>query len=191
MNDATMMQKLAIELEPNVREATRDARCARLLRDNLDFIARTLRRLGVAEADVEDATQRVFVVAADRLDHIEADRERSFLFGTAKRIAMATRRTRTARLEEPEEAASAVADPSPDPEQALGRRRARQLLDEILDAMPMELREIFVMYELEQLTMAEIATLVEVPAGTVASRLRRARELFQEATNRLRARRTP
>jgi RNA polymerase sigma-70 factor (ECF subfamily) len=56
--------------------------------------------------------------------------------------------------------------------------------------MPIDLRAVFVLYELEQLTSAEIAELLQIPPGTVASRLRRARESFESCVARLRARRT-
>jgi RNA polymerase sigma-70 factor (ECF subfamily) len=69
----------------------------------------------------------------------------------------------------------------------LQQGRARALLDEILEAMPTELRAPFVLFELEEMTMSEIAQTLEIPPGTVASRLRRAREIFQEQSRRLRA----
>jgi len=65
-------------------------------------------------------------------------------------------------------------------------RRARALLDALLASMPLDLRTVFVLYELEELTMAEIARALDLPAGTVASRLRRAREAFEELSRRVR-----
>jgi RNA polymerase sigma-70 factor (ECF subfamily) len=64
-------------------------------------------------------------------------------------------------------------------------RRAREQLDQILDAMPFEHRMVFVLHELEQTPMSEIATLAGVPQGTVASRLRRARQFFRQSVERL------
>jgi RNA polymerase sigma-70 factor (ECF subfamily) len=61
-------------------------------------------------------------------------------------------------------------------------------LDEVLDALPMDLRAPFVLFELEELSTAEIAAMLSVPAGTVASRLRRAREEFRAIVARVRAR---
>jgi RNA polymerase sigma-70 factor (ECF subfamily) len=55
--------------------------------------------------------------------------------------------------------------------------------------MPLELRAVFVLFELEQIKVAEIATMLGIPEGTAASRLRRAREHFQDAVRRLEARR--
>ena len=62
------------------------------------------------------------------------------------------------------------------------------MLDEVLQAMPIELRTVFVMSELEELTMAEIAEVESIPEGTVASRLRRARAEFSDQAKRLKAR---
>jgi RNA polymerase sigma-70 factor (ECF subfamily) len=52
--------------------------------------------------------------------------------------------------------------------------------------MPVELSAVFVLFELEGLTMAEIAPLLSLAPGTVASRLRRAREDFRDRARRVR-----
>ena len=54
--------------------------------------------------------------------------------------------------------------------------------------MPLDLRTVFVLFELEELTMAEIAELLGLAPGTVASRLRRARQDYGAAVHRLRLR---
>ena len=79
-------------------------------------------------------------------------------------------------------------DPGTRPDDQIDRARARAMLDEILATMPLELRSVFTLFELEQMTMIQIAGMLELPQGTVASRLRRARELFVEHRNRLEAR---
>jgi RNA polymerase sigma-70 factor (ECF subfamily) len=58
----------------------------------------------------------------------------------------------------------------------------------VLGEIPIETRSVFVLFELEELTVPEIADMLELPIGTVASRLRRGRELFRAAATRLRAR---
>ena len=78
------------------------------------------------------------------------------------------RRTRT-----PTAATALIFGPGTD--ELVERHRARALLDAILDAMPVNLRAVLVLFEIEGLTMSEIADALVVPAGTVASRLRRAR----------------
>lgn len=152
------------------------------------FVWRSLVRLGVPRADAEDATQQVFLVAARKLDLIPTTAERSFLYGTALRVASRARRTLMRRREAMDGEPPDQACPSCPQDEALDRARARALLDEILEQMPLDLRSVFTLYELEQLTMTEIADVLAVPQGTVASRLRRARELFTAGRNRLEAR---
>jgi RNA polymerase sigma-70 factor (ECF subfamily) len=167
--------------------ASEEARLRALIDRHFDFIWRSLRRLGLSGADADDGTQQVFWVAARKLDRIEAGRERAFLFGTAVRVASDVRRAASRRPEAVSEPLD-LSDPGPGPEELTEQRRARALLDEVLDSMPLEARTAFVLFELEELSVVEIADLVGVPVGTVASRLRRARELFHAAAKRLRAR---
>jgi RNA polymerase sigma-70 factor (ECF subfamily) len=65
-------------------------------------------------------------------------------------------------------------------EQLLDQKRARQILDQVLETMAPDLRMVFVLYELEELSMIEIANALTIPQGTVASRLRRARADFRD-----------
>ena len=149
---------------------------------------RLLRRLGVPSAQLDDATQEVFWVAARRLSDIEPGRESPFLYGVALRVAAGElRRQRTAMpLVEIGHAPSMV-DERPSPEEQLVARQARQLLDDVLNRMPSELRTVFVLFELEGLEVRQIAELEAIPVGTASSRLRRAREEFSAITKRVRA----
>jgi RNA polymerase sigma-70 factor (ECF subfamily) len=169
--------------------AEAEARFRRMVDENVDFIWRSLRGLGVAQASVDDAAQQVFLVAAQRLDGIALGAERSFLFGTARGVAANMRRAQARSREDKDEiAVETHADRSADPEQALSEKQARAILEQLLDQMPDDLRTVFVLFELEGMTAAAIAELLELPPGTVASRLRRAREEFQAATRRMQAR---
>lgn len=164
-----------------VRRAAEE-RFRRIVGAHFDFIWRSLRGLGVPLASVDDAAQNVFLVAAQKIDQITEGSERSFLFATARGIAANARRSQgRSRETSDDDAIMARADDAPDPEQLTASKRAREILDRILDGLPEEARTVFVLYELEGLTMAEIAKLLELPSGTVASRLRRAREDFQSA----------
>jgi len=149
------------------------------------LVWRSLRRFGVSESDADDASQQVFLVAHRRLADIAPRSERSFLLQTALRVASDFRRSRERRREEDGQDLPALADTAASAEELLDRRRARAILDRVLAAMPMDLRTVFVLFEIEELTMAEIATVIEIPAGTVASRLRRARELFRQAVSHM------
>lgn len=162
------------------------ARLRRAVDDHYDFLWRSARRLGVPEAAVDDALQHVFLVAAQKLAGVAPDRERSFLFGTVMRVAANVRRAERARrevlvAEVPEDGGGSV----PSPERLLEDERARALLDEVVEQLPMDLRAVFVLFELEELSTAQIAALLELPAGTVASRLRRAREEFEHVARRV------
>ena len=75
-----------------------------------------------------------------------------------------------------------------DPEELAELSRARPLLQEILDGMNDELRAVFILAEVEELSVREIAELLDVPQGTVSSRLRSAREKFHAGIKRLQAR---
>lgn len=163
-------------------------RAGALVRQHFAFVWRSLRRLGLPEGDADDATQQVFLVASRRIADIEPGREKAFLFSTAMFVAQKAHRTRERRREEPSDGEPAQRDSVPDPEELVDRRRARELLDRILSEMEFDLRVVFVMYEVEELTMAEIAGALELPQGTVASRLRRARADFAARVQRIEAR---
>lgn len=164
-----------------------DARLRALVEGQYDFIWRSLRRLGVPDTDADDCSQQVFLVASRKLDDIEPGCERSFLFSTALRVASDARRSRQRRREVFEDVEE-PRDSAPNPEQVAEQKRARALLDEVLDSLPMDLRAVFVLFELEELPSADIAEVLAIPIGTVASRLRRAREEFQRIVARLKAR---
>lgn len=156
-----------------------------LLIDHHAFVWRTLRRLGVPDSDVEDASQRVFLVAHRRLAEIVPESERSFLFQTALRVAADWRRAQRRRFEDAGMAMADVPDVAPNPEELVDQQRRRALLDQVVRSMPMELRAVFVLFELEEMTLVEIAKMSDTPLGTVASRLRRARQAFSKAVRRL------
>ncbi len=153
---------------------------------HFDFVWRFLRRLGAPSGVADDLAQEVYLVLSRRLDEVHPGKERSFLFGTAVRLAAEERRLRQRRGWADADALEDVVDPAPGPETQLDESRAREKLDAILAAMPEELRIVFVLFELEEMTMSDIANLLEVPAGTVASRLRRAREDFERRAARVR-----
>ena len=158
-----------------------------LLADHHAFVWRSLRRLGVPDGDVDDASQQVFLVANRRLAEISPESERSFLFQTALRVAADWRRAHKRRCEQTGMDLGDVPDTAAGPEELMDQRRARALLDQVLAVMPIDLRAVFVLFELEEMTMMEIATLSDIPPGTVASRLRRARQEFQAAVKQLTA----
>jgi len=166
-----------------------EQRLAPLLSKHFRSVWRTLRRLGVPAEACDDAAQHVYLVTAGRLAEIRPGAERAFLVSTAVRVAANARRSRAARPEVADtDAVELHADGAPPADELLEERRMRRLLDEVLDALPDDLRTVFVLFELEELGTQEIAEALGIPRGTAASRLRRARDAFQEAAKRLRAR---
>lgn len=175
---------------PGHREtAGLDASAARaFVLEHADFVFRSLRRLGLGAAAAEDAAQQVFMIAVSKVAHIETGKEKAFLFGVLSNVARHVRRSFARNLEDLAHREPAGADPwenprSEDggPEDALLEAEARRVLDRILRSMADDLRDVFVMAELEEMTMADIAVALEIPPGTVASRLRRARAWFEQA----------
>jgi len=155
-------------------------RLERIFNDHHASVWRALRRRGLKAEAAEDATQETFLLAAERLNDIERDRERAFLVATALRVAHTLGR-KTVRWEldgDMDQRLSELRD--------TGDRRAdAQLCDLVLSKVDSDLVEVFVLYEVEGLTSPEIAELLAIPLGSVASRLRRAREQFRGAAERV------
>ena len=154
----------------------------RVFREHYDRIWRLLRSLGVPSDRVDDAAQQVFLVYAQRQRDVVPGSEGSFLYGTALRVA---RNLRLARIREVP--ADVEETPPVEPvgaDELSDQKRARELLDRILGDMEADLRAVFVLYEVEELTVPQIAGLLDVPLGTAASRLRRAREQFASMVKR-------
>jgi RNA polymerase sigma-70 factor, ECF subfamily len=158
----------------------RNERLRRLVDQHIDFVARVLRNAGTPESEIDDDLQRTFIIAAKRLDDIRRGAEKSFLLQIALRVAAHARRTVARRREvasdEPPELVELIATP----EQLTDQRESRLLLDRILDLLDPDLRTVFVLHEFEEMNMSEIAAVLKIPRGTVASRLRRARLEFRE-----------
>jgi RNA polymerase sigma-70 factor (ECF subfamily) len=157
------------------------------VRENHGFVTRVLWSRGTPRAVLDDAVQQVFLVALPRLAEIENGR--AFLYGVALRVAEEQKRNfaRHAPPSDPE-AADRQISADPGPEQLLDEKQRRKLLDEALESLPDEIRTTFVLFEIEDMTLREIASVTEVPQGTVASRVRRGHELFKKAAARIRAR---
>lgn len=161
---------------PAAEPVDSDARLAAVARDNIRVVWRFLRRLGLSEADAEDATQEVLVIVARKLARIRPGSERAFALSTAFRVASSFRRAKRQRHEVAAEALETLADPSPSPDAAMARRRALELLDRMLDCLSDEHRAVLVAAEFEGLSLTEIAEVMSIPRGTAASRLRTARQ---------------
>jgi RNA polymerase sigma-70 factor (ECF subfamily) len=175
----TVLSSYPVSLaEPVSGEA--EPRLRGMVAAHFEAMWRLLRRLGVPASDLDDAVQEVILVLARRLDTIEKGSERAFVLSTAYRVASTARRSLRRRPATVELEDVVLTDPDLGPEALVAQRQTRELLDRVLAALPIDIRAVFVLYELERLTMAEIAETLGVAPGTVASRLRRGRALFQE-----------
>lgn len=162
-----------------------------LAEENIDFVFRCLRRCGLDAATADDAVQQVFLIASTKLDAIDRGKEKGFLYGVAKNVAAQCRRTSARRQEVELVANDDGSDPmseAPSPDDMIDRERARALLDEVLSTLPEKLRDVFVLSEIEELSAPEVAACLDIPAGTVASRLAKARETFDAQLVRIKAR---
>jgi len=145
---------------------------------------RLLRRLGVPAAQLDDAAQEVFWVAARRLGDINPGSEHAFLYGVAMRTALRFMRRESSAPVCDADPLHQLVDTAPSPQDHVEHVQARRILDEVLRSMPIELRTVFVLHEIEELEITEIAEIESIPTGTVSSRLRRAREMFSAICRR-------
>ena len=160
----------------------------RLVRDHYDFIWRLLARLNVAGPEVDDAAQQVFMVLVSREGlSIKPGSERAFLYGVALRVAKEFRRRAQSSIKRTLVDPETLVDQGADVESIADRSRARLHLNRILGRMPENLKEVFILFELEGMSVPQMAELLSIPVGTTASRLRRAREVFQIGVGELRA----
>lgn len=160
---------------------------AEIFRDYAPFVWRGLRRLGVPESDVEDVCQEVFVVVHRKLGDFEGRSSlRTWIYGICARTASDYRRSGRVRRE-------VVTDTPPDAphegaqHDTVALRQARATLDRILDELDDDKRSVFVLYEIEELTMAEVAEAIGCPLQTAYSRLHAARKVVEAGVARARS----
>lgn len=153
-----------------------------------DYVARSLRRLGVRDADVEDATHEVFVAVHAHLGEYDPARPlKPWLFAFAYRVACAERRRPHHRMSLGAEVPD-VADDRPNAHQEVERAERRSLLLEALDALVPERRVVVVMHEIDGVSVPDLSEALGIPLNTAYSRLRLGREDLTSAVRRLRAR---
>ncbi|MCH9681926.1 MAG: sigma-70 family RNA polymerase sigma factor [Deltaproteobacteria bacterium] len=155
----------------------------KIYREHYTFVWRILRRMGAF--DVDDAVQEVFVVMHRRGDELDvSDSVRPLLYGIARKVAAQQRRK--ANREPPPLAL--VAKAAPDPEQSVAQAEAAQVVRDALDAMDDDKRMIFLLADVEGMSIPEVARCHGVNLNTAYARLRAARVLVERAVQRHRAR---
>jgi RNA polymerase sigma-70 factor, ECF subfamily len=158
------------------------------------FVWRSVRRLGVVDSAVDDVVQDVFLVVHRQLPSFRGEASiRSWLFAIASRIVRDSRRSlrrkpgnlggRGRVCDEVDLFPAA----GPSPHESVAAGEAVRALHAVLDAMRKERREVFILAELEQMSVADIAAAVRANPNTIYSRLRAARADFERAVLRVRA----
>ena len=163
----------------------REARLRSMIDEYRDFVTRVLRDARTPPAEIDDQVQLTFIVAARKLDDVRIGCEKAFLFRIAMHHAAHAQRTLRRRREVSNDEDVECVEPSATPEQLTHVKKMRQSLDELLDQMETRARDVFIMHAFEELNTSEIATILGIPAGTVASRLRRARASFRSRASEL------
>jgi RNA polymerase sigma-70 factor (ECF subfamily) len=157
----------------------------RIFDENVAFVWRSLRHLGIGESDIEDVCQEVFIVVHRKFAEFEGRSAlRTWLYGICLRVAKDHRRRAYVRREvavsEPPRSAQSATQ-----EEDYRRVEARRTLGTILDRLDEDKRAVFVLYEIEGLSMKEVAETMDCPLQTAYSRLHAARRVVVEELKRL------
>jgi RNA polymerase sigma-70 factor (ECF subfamily) len=155
-----------------------------------DFAWRTLRRLGVSEAEAGDAVQDVFLVVHEKLGQFEGRSSMTtWLFTICRTVARKRRRlAQQARARDADVSVEDELDLRADVARAAEHNERLALLENILSGFEVEQKNVFILFEIEKLTGEEISEALSIPLGTVYSRLQLARKAFRQALTRGEAR---
>jgi len=156
------------------------------------FVGRVLGRFGVPQRDLADVGQEVFVVVFKGLPEFAGRSTiKTWIYGICRRVA-ANYRRRSAHVREIPTDPLPHASSEPESDDAfdrLARKQSLALLDGLLARLPPLQREVFVLYEVEELTMREIAEALGCSQNTAFARLYAGRRVLEAAIKQLRARR--
>jgi RNA polymerase sigma-70 factor (ECF subfamily) len=162
-----------------------------LFRRHAEFVARFLLRLGLPRGDIDDVVQEVFLTA-HRQGGFQGEQAQptTWLAAIAVRVASNHKRSHRRRRDQPADGEEGVdAEPARstanDPAAVTEARSSLRRVQQALDTLDMDHRAVFVLYELEGMRGEAIAEALELPAGTVYSRLHKARKRFTKAYNKL------
>jgi RNA polymerase sigma-70 factor (ECF subfamily) len=152
------------------------------------FVWRAAANRGIPEAALDDVVQEVFVVVHRKLGEFEGRSSvRTWLASIVRRVVADHLKKKGNQAVAGESLDACAADRLEEPGVVAERRAAVQLVDELLAKMTDVQREVFVLYELEQMTTREIAELTATNENTVQTRLKAARKVFEQGALRHRA----
>jgi RNA polymerase sigma-70 factor (ECF subfamily) len=179
-----------LESHASARETTFEALSFdQVYQAHFSFVWRSAKRLGVRDASLDDAVQEVFVVVHRRLAQFEGRSSlRTWLFGITLRVVRDHRRSARRRDPGSEVDPDTLRATGSGPAETAEKAEAVRLLHALLDELDDDRREVFVMAELEQMAMPEIADALGINVNTAYARLRAARQEFEDALARHRAR---
>jgi RNA polymerase sigma-70 factor (ECF subfamily) len=178
MSQAGTVSALATSSAPAVQEEFRalfDRECG--------YVLASLRRLGVPERDCEDVGNEVFVRVYQKLGELDRARSpRPWLFAFCVRLASDYRRLKRHKVE------LLVDHEAPEPragaEDDIARAEARRIAARALEALDLDKRAVFVLHDIDETPIPEVARALEIPEGTAYSRLRAARAEFTAAVRK-------
>jgi RNA polymerase sigma-70 factor (ECF subfamily) len=157
-----------------------------LYREHAGYVATFAHRLGIPRDDVNDLVQEVFLVAHRKGGYEEGPaRPRTWLCAIAIRLAQRARRERARHDPSDTPRIELAGGPERDPSAQLETRRSLEHIQQALETLDIDHRAAFVLYEVERESCEEIALALEVPIGTVYSRLHHARRKFMAAHDKL------
>jgi RNA polymerase sigma-70 factor (ECF subfamily) len=139
-----------------------DEACLDAFQRELDYVYRTLRRLGTAPSEVDDLAQEVFLALRRSWNEYERKRRREVAFGVVE-----------------------VGDAGPGPDDAVQSKQARALVLAALERIPLPRRAVLVMHDIDDVPVGECASVLDIPMFTVYSRLRKARRELEAAVRRM------
>ncbi len=162
---------------------TPDEACLDAFQRELNYVHRTLQRMGTSSSELDDLTQEVFLALRHSWTEYDPGRPlRPYLFGIMFRVAAAHQRKRK------REVAYGIVEPSDDgpwPDEVLQSKQARAMVLAALERIPLPRRAVLVMYDLDEVPIREIAAVLRIPLFTAYSRLRKARQEFEVAVRRI------
>lgn len=156
-----------------------------IYQQHFDFVWSSVKRLGVGSDSMDDVVQEVFIVIHSRLHTLEQPEAlRSWIYGIVRRTVSGYRRSNRAKVVRETFAATQDAPLGPTPFDLTEQASELKLLTKLLAGLDEAKREVFLLVELDEMSVPEAAAALEIPLNTAYSRLRAARILFEDALTR-------
>lgn len=177
------MNVVAEQSRVSDREGAERIGAEALFRAHAPYVAGFVRRLGAPQNEVEDLVQEVFIVAHKKGGYVPGPaRPQTWLSAIAIRLVRGRRRSLARNREDAAfESVEGAATTDKSPSEVLEIRESLDRVQAALDTLDVDARATFILFEIDDVGCDVIATLMEVPVGTVYSRLHHARKKFMKA----------